>query len=61
MQPIDKYNEKGYVVLKGFFDPEEITLLDAQVDPIYRKWLFDNKDEVDDVDVACDFNFLGTY
>ena len=50
MKPVDQYEKHGYSILRGFFNSEEISLINRHVDRIYQKWaseyeaeIFDNK------------------
>ena len=46
MSPIDQYNEKGYVILRNFFNNVEIALIGGHVDQIYNKWANENEAEI---------------
>jgi ectoine hydroxylase-related dioxygenase (phytanoyl-CoA dioxygenase family) len=46
MGPIDQYNEKGYVILRNFFNNVEIALIGCHVDQIYNKWANENEAEI---------------
>lgn len=41
----DKYDEKGYVVLRGIFSESEMQALEQQVDRIYDQWLTVNQSD----------------
>jgi len=43
MKPIDQYEKHGYATFRGFFNNEEISLLDKYVDRIYKKWQSENE------------------
>ena len=46
MKPIDQYEEHGYSIFKGFFNDEEIYLLNKHVNRIYRQWLSENEADI---------------
>ena len=46
MKLIDQFEENGYVVLRNFFDEEEISLMSNYVDRIYQKWQSENETEI---------------
>jgi hypothetical protein len=48
MKPIEQYEKHGYAILRGFFNDEEISLVNRHVDRIYRKWQSENKAEIFD-------------
>lgn len=43
MNPIEHYAKYGYVVLRGFFNSEEISMLNKHVDRIYQTWQSENE------------------
>lgn len=46
MNPIDQYNEKGYVILRNFFNNVEIAIIGGHVDQIYNKRANENEAEI---------------
>lgn len=48
MKPRVQYEKYGYTILRGFFNDEEISLVNRHVDRIYRKWQSENETEICD-------------
>ena len=46
MQPIDRYQKNGYVILRDFYSKTEIAALGSHVDRIYNKWASENDAEI---------------
>lgn len=48
MKPLDQYEKHGYSIFRGFFNDEEISLINGHVDRIYKKWQLDNETDIFD-------------
>lgn len=46
MSQKDQYEELGFTILRGFFDNEEIAIIDKRVSRIYQQWLSENEAKV---------------
>ncbi|WDE96875.1 phytanoyl-CoA dioxygenase family protein [Lentisphaera profundi] len=41
-----EYKEKGFLVIKDFFNDDEISNFTSHIDPIYNNWRIENKSEI---------------
>lgn len=46
MCPKEHYKQFGYAVLRGFFNEQEIDLIDSHVERIFQQWRLDKEEEI---------------